>query len=104
MNAAPIGSIAAHDEVAPLAGRLASTAAPTAPGADFPALVHQGLQAVSEQLVEGQAALQALATGRADSLHEVMVRMEEARVSFQLMLQVRNRLLEAYQEVMRMQL
>jgi flagellar hook-basal body complex protein FliE len=29
--------------------------------------------------------------------------MEEARLSFQLMLQVRNRLLESYQEVMRMQ-
>ena len=32
-----------------------------------------------------------------------MIRLEEAALSFQLMLQVRNRVLEAYQDVMRMQ-
>jgi flagellar hook-basal body complex protein FliE len=33
-----------------------------------------------------------------------MVRLEESRISFQLFMQVRNRLLEAYQDVMKMQL
>jgi flagellar hook-basal body complex protein FliE len=37
------------------------------------------------------------------NLHEVMIHLEEARLSFQLLAQVRNRLLDAYQEVMRMQ-
>jgi flagellar hook-basal body complex protein FliE len=40
--------------------------------------------------------------GETQNLHEVMIRLEEARHSFQLLVQVRNRLLEAYQEVMRM--
>jgi flagellar hook-basal body complex protein FliE len=38
------------------------------------------------------------------SLHQAMIAMEEASVSFQLMVEVRNRLLESYQELMRMQI
>jgi flagellar hook-basal body complex protein FliE len=38
------------------------------------------------------------------SLHQVVIAMEEASVSFQLMVEVRNKLLESYQELMRMQI
>lgn len=69
----------------------------------FGNLVSNGLQQVSAQLNVTQADLQSLATGNVDNLHQVMLRMEESRMSFQLMLQVRNRLLESYQEMMRMQ-
>lgn len=61
------------------------------------------LNAVNDRLVTSDHDAQALATGEVQSLHEVMIRMEETRQSFQLLLQVRNRLLEAYQEVMRTQ-
>jgi flagellar hook-basal body complex protein FliE len=61
------------------------------------------LSAVNERLVQSDQDSQALATGSVQSLHDVMIRMEEARQSFQLLLQVRNRLLEAYQDVMRTQ-
>ncbi|HXS69106.1 MAG TPA: flagellar hook-basal body complex protein FliE [Candidatus Polarisedimenticolia bacterium] len=37
-------------------------------------------------------------------LHQAVIAMEEANVSFQLMVEVRNKLLESYQEVMKMQL
>ncbi len=37
------------------------------------------------------------------SIHEAMIAMEKASISFKTMLQVRNKMLEAYQEVMRMQ-
>ncbi len=37
------------------------------------------------------------------SIHEVMIAMEKADISFRTMMQVRNKLLEAYQEVMRLQ-
>ena len=47
--------------------------------------------------------LQRLAAGEVDNLHQVMVSLEEARLSFQLLVQVRNRLLEAYQDVLKMQ-
>src|SRR5690349_19708886 len=45
----------------------------------------------------------ALMAGENVSLHTAMIAMEEANVSFQLMVEVRNKLLESYQELMRMQ-
>lgn len=69
----------------------------------FGQLVSQGLQEVNKKLLTNQTDLQQLALGDAQNLHQIMIRMEETRMSFQLLLQVRNRLLEAYQDVMKMQ-
>lgn len=76
-----------------------SSAAPT-----FGQLVTQGVEQLDSQLKSSQVDLQALATGETADLHRVMIKLEESRLGFQLMLQVRNRLLESYQEVMRMQI
>lgn len=62
-----------------------------------------GLQKVNGQLLGSQADLQQLSVGNVENLHQVMIRLEESRLSFQLMMQVRSRLLESYQDVMRMQ-
>ena len=43
-------------------------------------------------------------TGETDDLHKVMIAGEKAGLAFQLTLQVRNKMVEAYQEVMRMQI
>lgn len=75
-----------------------------APAQSFGNMVSQGLAQVNEQLQTSQSDLQALATGDVQNLHQVMIRMEESRLSFQLMLQVRNRLLESYQDIMKMQI
>ena len=45
----------------------------------------------------------AFVAGEQENVHEVMIAMNEARLSFQLMTEVRNRMLETYQELMRMQ-
>ncbi len=42
--------------------------------------------------------------GKTENVHDVMLAMEEADVSFQLMLEIRNRAVEAYQELSRMQI
>jgi flagellar hook-basal body complex protein FliE len=42
-------------------------------------------------------------TGEVEDVHQVMVAMEEAQTSFQLMMEIRNKIVEAYKEVMRMQ-
>ena len=72
--------------------------------ASFGHMVTQGLNRVNEQLISSQVDLQGLALGNVQNLHQVMIRLEESRISFQLMMQVRNRLLEAYQDVMKMQI
>jgi len=41
--------------------------------------------------------------GRSGSIHEAMIALEKADLSFRAMMQVRNKILEAYQEVMMMQ-
>ena len=56
-----------------------------------------GLQKNSATSIENVIA------GKEGNLHEVMAAMEEAQLSFQLMLEIRNKLLESYQELMRMQ-
>ena len=81
---------------------LSSTPQVASPG--FGDLFAQGLGEVNRQLVASQSELQGLANGDAANLHQVMIRLEETRLGFQLMVQVRNRLLEAYQDVMRMQI
>jgi flagellar hook-basal body complex protein FliE len=42
-------------------------------------------------------------SGETSSLHQAMISMQEASVSFSLMVEVRNKLVESYQEMMRMQ-
>jgi flagellar hook-basal body complex protein FliE len=49
-------------------------------------------------------AVAALQSGQPIPLHQAVIAMEEANVSFQLMVEVRNKLLESYQELMRMQI
>lgn len=56
----------------------------------------------TKQHVAGDS-VNAMLSGRNMPLHQTMVAMEEASVSFQLMVEVRNKLLESYQEMMRMQ-
>ncbi|CAA9891810.1 flagellar basal-body component [Candidatus Methylobacter favarea] len=71
--------------------------------ADFSALLKQSIDSVNDtQQAAGKMAA-AFETGEANvSLAEVMVATQKASVSFQAMLQVRNKLVEAYQDVMNM--
>jgi len=59
---------------------------------------------VNSKMIEAEGALQDLATGKSGNIHHVMLALEDAKLSFQLLTQVRNKLLEGYQEVLRMQI
>ena len=48
-------------------------------------------------------AQQELATGRNGNIHETLIAMNKASVSFKMVMEVRNKVISAYQEVMRMQ-
>jgi flagellar hook-basal body complex protein FliE len=72
-------------------------------GQSFGSLVAHGIETVNEQLIASQSQLQHLAVGDVQNLHQAMIGLEEAKMSFQLLMQVRSRALEAYQDVMKMQ-
>ncbi len=55
------------------------------------------LQAGRDQMVEG------MVSGEVTEVHDVMIAAKEAQLAFELLLEVRNKLLEGYQEIMRMQ-
>lgn len=61
------------------------------------------VQGVNEKQAVSKDTVNALLAGQNVPLHQAMIAMEEASVSFQLMVEVRNKLLESYQELMRMQ-
>ncbi len=72
-------------------------------GGDFASVLKQSLTEVNQMQQKADAAVSALAAGEKVSLHETMIAMEQADVSFRLMMQVRNKIVEAYQEILRMQ-
>ena len=82
--------------------QLAATASSAqAPGA-FDATV-QYLEGLNAKMAVNQESVQTLATGDAQNLHRVLMELERTKLEFELALQVRNKVLEAYQELMRMQ-
>jgi flagellar hook-basal body complex protein FliE len=83
----------------------APTALPTAMPADsssFSSLLGKMVSEVDAQQQSSAQSVNALQSGANVPLHQAVISMEEASVSFQLMVEVRNRLLESYQEIMRM--
>ena len=69
----------------------------------FTTLLQQSLERVDGLQHEADAAARAFALGQAPSVHDTMIAMEKADVSLRLTTKVRNKVVEAYQEIMRMQ-
>jgi flagellar hook-basal body complex protein FliE len=73
------------------------------PGASFADQLQSAVQEVNRLQLARDERTEAMVRGEAVEVHEVMVAAEEAQLAFELLLEVRNKLLEAYQEIMRMQ-
>lgn len=74
-----------------------------APGTSFQGFLGNMVNEVSGKQAAAGASMRDVISGGGTPLHQAMIAAEEASVSFQLMVEVRNRLLESYQELMRMQ-
>ncbi len=80
-----------------------TTAVTATPNTNFGDMLSNMVQDVNAKQVAANDAVNGMMAGDNVSLHQTMIAMEEASVSFQLMVEVRNKLLESYQELMRMQ-
>jgi flagellar hook-basal body complex protein FliE len=68
----------------------------------FGQFLDQSIKEVNRLQGEANHAIEELALGKTKNIHETMIALEKAEVSFKLMLKVRSKILEAYNEVMRM--
>lgn len=100
MSVPPIAAIGAADPLHALQTTL--TAGPM--GASFSQMLLNGIDHVDQKLVHADAMAKAFALDDSIPLHQVTFALEEARLSLELMLQVRSRLVEGYQQIMGMQL
>ena len=80
---------------------LAPATAPSDGG--FDKVLGHLIDSVQGPQVAVDQAVRDLATGNADNVHKVMMAVSKAELSFRLLLEIRNRLTEAYQDIMRMQ-
>jgi len=72
-------------------------------GGDFAGLVDRLASEVDQLQQKADNEVARLAAGETDNIHRVMLALGKAEIAFNYMLEVRNRLVEAYKEVMRMQ-
>ena len=91
----------------PLVQPTPASAGQTAPasqggGSAFSNLVDRFIGGAAQSHQQAEAAVQDLALGRTDNLHGVLMKVAQADLSFRLILELRNRLSDAYQEVMKM--
>ena len=76
---------------------------PAPSGADFAATLGDAVDRVDAMQKTANDQIASFVAGENENLHEVMISMNEAELSFQLMTEVRNKMLDTYHELMRMQ-
>lgn len=69
----------------------------------FADTLSDAIQNVNQLQQTSDKAMQNLATGRTDNVADVMIAAEKADIALKLMVQVRNKIIDAYQEIMKMQ-
>jgi len=110
IGAISLSAAARPDELRPLAVDLKGPlpASPTVdpklatgPG-DFAGILSQAVSPLLEKQAESAAVTRSVLLGQGAPLHQGMIAMQEASVAFSLMVEVRNKVVEGFQELMRM--
>jgi len=72
-------------------------------GEKFGEALKNSIAEVNQAQLSADRATEQVAAGDSKNLHEAMIKLEQADISLRLMVQMRNKAVEAYQEIMRMQ-
>ena len=94
-----ISALTALPELAP----AATVVRPPDAGASFAQQIEQGVGSVNQSIDAADASTRALAAGADIPVHDVMIALEKARLDLQFAVQLRNRLVAAYQNIVSMQ-
>ena len=71
-------------------------------GANFQDMFSGFLKDVNEMQIKADQSIQKMVSGEIKDVHQVMLAVGEAKTAFNLLLEIRNKTMDAYQEVMRM--
>jgi len=98
-----IGSIKSLGSIDPRAvyGSVGTTPAPGS--ASFADQLKNAVAEVNDLQIGREEMVEKMVTGQVTEVHDVMIAAKESQLAFELLLEVRNKLLESYQEIMRMQ-
>lgn len=72
-------------------------------GKGFGEALKEAINEVNDLQVKADQSINDLSTGKVKDIHETMIALQKADVSFQTLMQVRNKIVESYQEIMRTQ-
>ena len=72
-------------------------------GDSFADSLKQAINTVDRLQKDADNKMRNLATGKSENIHETMIAAEKADLAFRLMVQVRNKVIDAYQDIMKMQ-
>lgn len=89
--------------VAPVAPPPSPVSSGSAAGASFGSFFNDAVSKVESFQQNAHASIERFLSGEGEELHQVALAAQHAELSFDLFLQVRNKVVAAYQEVMRMQ-
>lgn len=86
-----------------IASGVAAIQSCKAKGAQFASMLADLVQDANGTQVKADQVFEQFVTGETENVHDVVLSVAKADVSFRLLLEIRNHLMEAYQEIMRMQ-
>lgn len=89
--------------ITPISNPMAASQAAELGAGNFKDLLKGALNDLNASQLNSANAMKELATGEAKNLHEVVLAMEQAGLTLQYAIQIRNKILESYQEIVRMQ-
>ncbi len=97
-----ISTLNGAGKIEPLAPQTADASA--APSQGFGHMLADALDDVNQQHLKADRAVADLVAGRSQDVHNVMIATQKADIGFQLLMQVRNKVVSAYETIMRMQI
>ncbi len=71
-------------------------------GTDFSNALESGIQHIDQQVQAAESLPLDLLTGKVDDFHQIAVQLKSAELSFKFAMEIRNKLVDAYREIMRM--
>jgi flagellar hook-basal body complex protein FliE len=83
-------------------GASGGTTLTSAGGTDFVQTLEETMQKIEALQTEAEKQVEGMVSGKGVDIHSAMIAVEKADLSFQLMMQVRNKIVDAYQQISQM--